>query len=420
MRFPQVNFLVLLNAILFALNSLSFGGDLAQQKVKVGADVLIEKRFDLIKGKRVGIVCNHTALLSDGGHLVDVLYGRPDVKVVALFGPEHGIRGDAPDGKSIEHGMDAKTHVPVYSLYGKTTKPTDEMLKGVDVLVFDIQDIGARFYTFISTLSLAMEAAAEHHIPYIVLDRPNPIRGTWVEGPIREDSLKSFVGLQPIPVVHGMTVGELATMFNQEHWLKNGVKANLTVVKMEGWRRGMWYDETGIQWVRPSPNMPTMKTAVVYPGACLIEGTNVSEGRGTERPFEYLGAPWIDGKKLSDELNSHKLPGVKFVAVQFTPVDIERVTVDPKFEGQNCGGILINVTDRNVYEPLRTGVCLVSALKKLYPNDFAFRTQRFDRLMGVSWVREMINAGKSPEEITKRWRQDEEEFKELREKYLLY
>lgn len=410
---------LLLNTIFLAAVPISIRTPLLP-RVRTGADLLLEKHFDLIKGKPLGIVCNHTSVLSDGHHLVDVLNDQPDVKIVALFGPEHGTRGDAPDGKSIEHGVDAKTHLPVYSLYGKVIKPTEEMLRGIDVLLFNIQDIGARFYTYVNTMSLSMEAAAERGIPIVVLDRPNPIRGTWVEGPIREDSLKSFVGLHPIPIAHGMTAGELATMFNEEHWLKDGVKAKLTVVKMEGWKREIWYDETGLPWVRPSPNMPTMKTAIVYPGTCLIEGTNVSEGRGTERPFEYLGAPWIDGKKLADQLNSQKLPGVKFQPVELTPVDIGRVTVDPKFEGQLCRGIFVDVLNRNLFEPVRTVVYILCSLKKMYPNDFAFRDRRFDKLAGVSWVREMINAGKSPDEIVGNWRNDEERFKSLRKKNLLY
>lgn len=411
--------MVLLAMILFATIPV-FPQARGASGVKIGAEVLLEKHLHLIKGKRIGLICNHTALLRNGRHLADSLHKSSDVKLIALFGPEHGIRGDAPDGKSIEHGVDTKTQIPVYSLYGATTKPTDEMLKDVEVLLFDIQDIGARFYTYISTLSLSMEAAAERGIPFIVLDRPNPIRGTWVEGPIREDSLKSFVGLHPIPITHGMTVGELATMFNEERWLKDSVKANLTVIKMEGWRRDLWYDETGVPWIKPSPNMPTMKTAVVYPGACLIEGTNVSEGRGTERPFEYLGAPWIDGAKLSDELNSFKLPGVEFRPVEFTPVDIERVTIDPKYEAQLCRGIFVDVFDRNVYDPVRTGIHILVALRKLYPNDFSFRDQRFDRLAGVSWVREMITDGHTANEIVSRWQKDEERFKTLRQKYLLY
>jgi uncharacterized protein YbbC (DUF1343 family) len=394
--------------------------EIENKKAKVGAEALLEKYFDLIKGKRIGLVTNHSALLSNGKHLVDALFERKDVQLVALFGPEHGIRGDAPDGKSIQHGTDTKTGIPVYSLYGKINKPTAEMLKGVEVLLFDIQDIGARFYTYSTTLILAMEAAAEHNMPYLVLDRPNPIRGIWVEGPIREEALKSFVGWLPVPVAHGLTAGELATMANDEGYLANGVKADLTVIKMEGWKREKWYDETGLQWIKPSPNMATMRTAVVYPGTCFIEGTNVSEGRGTEKPFEYLGAPWISAEKLADELSVYHLPGVRFEPVAFTPKDILNVTIDPKYENELCQGLYVNVTDRNVFAPVETGIYILYALQKLFPDYFQIRNERLDRLVGVAYVREMLQAGKRPDEIIARWQDDLERFRERREKFLLY
>jgi len=257
----------------------------AKQPVRVGADVLMKEQFPLIKGKRVGLVTNHTALLADGTHLADALIAHGDVRLTALFGPEHGIRGDAPDGKTIADSIDARTGVKVYSLYGAVNKPSPAMLKNVDVLVYDIQDVGARFYTFISTMFLAMEAASENNIPVIVLDRPNPIGGVYCDGPVRVDSLKTFVSWAPMPIAHGMTVGELAMMANGEGWLKEKTKAALTVIPVEGWNRAAYFDETRLAWVRPSPNMRTVSTAVVYPGTCLVEGLNVSEGRGTERPF---------------------------------------------------------------------------------------------------------------------------------------
>jgi uncharacterized protein YbbC (DUF1343 family) len=395
-------------------------------RVKTGIELLLEKHFDLIKGKNVGIITNHTGRLPDGRHIVDVLHERADVKVVALFGPEHGIRGDAPDGRSIEHGVDTKTGIKVYSLYGKITKPTDEMLKGIDVLIFDIQDVGVRFYTYTSTMSLAMEAAAEHNLKYIVLDRPNPIRGVSVEGAVVHDSLKSFIGIQSIPVAHGMTIGELAKMFNEEGWLKNGVKADLTVIPIEHWKRTMWFDETGLPWVNPSPNMMALSTAIVYPGACFIEGTNLSEGRGTSNPFEYIGAPFIEGTKLATELNASKLPGVTFLPIEFTPMDIATVTTNPKYEGQKCGGVYIKVTDRNEFEPVKMGIYFLHALKKLYPNDFRWRESRsggalyIDKLTGTVTVRDMIDAGKKPWEITVLWHDELKKFKTIREKYLLY
>jgi len=391
-----------------------------QSRVKIGAEILIEKHLDLIKGKKIGIVTNHTGILPDGRHIVDVLNEIEGVEIVALFGPEHGIRGEVPDGKSISHGVDTKTGIPVFSLYGEVKKPTEEMLKDIDVLIFDIQDVGARFYTYISTMSYCMEACAEMGKKFIVLDRPNPIRGVYVDGPILEPRFKSFVGLHPIPVAHGMTVGELAKMFNDEGWLENAVKADLTVVKMENYSKRMWFDQTGLPWVKPSPNMMTLKTAIVYTATCFIEGTNVSEGRGTQHPFEWIGAPWIDGEKLAKELNYYKLPGVKFEPISFTPTDIEKVTVDPKYEGEKCGGVYLNVYDREKFEPVKVGVYILYTLKKLYPDKFKWRTAGQDRLWGTDKVRLMIDEGKKPDEIIKTWEDDVKKFLSIRQKYLLY
>ena len=391
-----------------------------QSRVKIGAEILIEKHLDLIKGKKIGIVTNHTGILPDGRHIVDVLNEIEDVKVVALFGPEHGIRGEVPDGKSISHGVDTKTGIPVFSLYGEVKKPTTEMLKDIDVLIFDIQDVGARFYTYISTMSYCMEACAEMGKKFIVLDRPNPVRGVYVDGPILEPRFKSFVGLHPIPVAHGMTVGELAKMFNEEAWLENGMKADLTVIKMENYSRKLWFDQTGLPWIKPSPNMMTLKTAIVYTATCFIEGTNVSEGRGTQHPFEWIGAPWIDGSKLANELNSYNLPGVRFEPISFIPTDIEKVTVDPKYEGERCGGIYLNVYDREKFEPVKVGVYILYALKKLHPDKFKWRTAGQDRLWGTDKIRLMIDEGKKPEEIIKTWESELKKFLGIRQKYLLY
>lgn len=368
--------------ILFTLYSSPFTA-IALSQVTVGADRLLSNEFHLISGKRVGLVTNHTGVLSSGKHLADALHDDPRVTLQALFGPEHGIRGEAPAGGHVGDGRDSATGVTVFSLYGKTYKPTPEMLKNIDVLMFDIQDVGARFYTYISTMSYAMEAAAENKIPFIVLDRPNPITGVRVEGPIREDSLRSFVGLHPIPIVHGMTVGELATMFNEEGWLKDGVKADLHVVKMDGWRREMWYDETGLRWIPPSPNIRTLETAVVYPGTCLIEATNLSEGRGTERPFEYIGAPFVDGEAFAKELNQLHLPGVNFQPITFTPRPMSGAT-SPKYSGILCAGVGIQVIDREIFEPVRTGHALLVTAKRIVGEPFALRVGALERLVGVA------------------------------------
>ncbi len=413
MKIPTLFSSLLITLLLAAV---SFGQTVT---VVSGADNLLANRMDLIRGKRVGLVTNHSALLANGHHLVDSLAHMPDVKLVALFGPEHGIRGDAPDGRTVREGIDPVTGVPVYSLYGKVTKPNDEMLKNVDVLLYDIQDVGVRFYTFVSTMCLSMEAAAEKHIPFVVLDRPDPIRGTAVDGPVRLDSLKSFVGWAPIPVMYGMTIGELAQMVNGEGWLEHGVKANLVVVPMTGWKRGLWYDETGLAWTKPSPNITTMNTEIVYPGTCFIEGTNVSEGRGTLHPFEYLGAPWLPADRVAALLNSAALPGVRFDTVRFTPVDIPHVASDPKYKGMECRGISINLTDRNTYEPVVTGVAILAALRSAAPDSFVMRS-RIDRLTGTPLVRTMIMEGKSAGEIAASWKDELAAFNSVREKYLLY
>jgi uncharacterized protein YbbC (DUF1343 family) len=388
-------------------------------QVKTGADLLFEKHFKLIEGKRVGLVTNHSALLLNGEHLADALNEDKRTKLVVLFGPEHGVRGDAPAGAQIDNDVDKKTGVRVYSLYGKINKPTPEMLKDVDVLIYDIQDVGVRFYTYISTLSYAMEAAAENNIPYIVLDRPNPIRGTWVEGFNRDDSLRSFVGLHPIVIAHGMTIGELATMYNDEGWMRGGVKAKLTVVKMEGWKRTMWFDETGLKWVRPSPNLPSLKSAILYPGTCFFEGVNISEGRGSDHPFEYMGAPYIDAVKWANALNACKLKGVSFEPTDFKPRSIEGFVLHPKYEGVNCNGVWVMITDRNVLEPVKVGVYMLATAKKLFADSVKWR-RSINRLAGTPKMAAAIDAGVPPEKIVGMWKDDVEKFKKIRAKHLLY
>lgn len=388
--------------------------------VIIGADILFTERKDLINGKRVALVTNHTGVLSNGKHLVDALFENKKTSLVEIFGPEHGVRGDAPDGTHISDSVDAKTGVKVISLYGKINKPTPEMLKDIDVLIYDIQDVGVRFYTYISTMLLCMEACAENNVHFVVLDRPNPIGGENVEGPIRIDSLKSFVGWAPIPVAYGMTAGELAVLANTSGWLANRVHAKLTVVKMENWKRSMYYDNTKLPWIKPSPNMPTLETAVVYPGTCLIEGINVSEGRGTEKPFEYIGAPWIKGKDLSQLMNKQNLSGVKFEPIEFTPVQIPLTTTNPKYKYQSCEGIAISVTDRKKYEAVKTGLAIVWAIHRLYPDSLVFRESGFDRLMGTPVPRQMILEGKTVPEIVSTWKEDLEVFKKQRRKGLLY
>lgn len=387
-------------------------------KVTVGADLLFTKYFNLIKGKKVGLVTNHTAILSDGRHLADALHENKDVKLTALFGPEHGVRGDTTG--AVADAVDIKTGVPAYSLYGKTYKPSKEMLKDVDVLVYDIQDVGARFYTYISTLGHVMEAAAENNIPIIVLDRPNPITGLHYDGFVTVDSLKSFVAFGKIPVEHGMTVGELAQLYNGEKMLQGGKKVKLTVVKMNGWKRSMWYDQTGLKWVKTSPNLPYLETAIVYPGTCFFEGVNISEGRGTDRPFQYIGTPWADAGKVAGLLKGKNIKGADFKAVEFTPKVTPNNARPPKFNNTVCKGVFIDIKDRKTYEPVKAGVYLLWAFKQVNPDSLQWKVKSIDRLAASPKLREMIDAGKSPEEIISSWKSELAEFGRIRQKYLLY
>jgi uncharacterized protein YbbC (DUF1343 family) len=384
-------------------------------KLELGVEVLMKERIDLIKNKKVGLITNPTGVDKELNSVVDLLHNHPDVELTALYGPEHGVRGSAQAGQYVEYYIDEKTGLPVYSLYGKTKKPTPEMLKDVEVLLFDIQDVGTRFYTYIYTMALAMEAAKENNVPIIVLDRPNPLSGTKVEGPVLEDKYSSFIGEYPIPVRHGMTAGELAKLFNKEF----DIGADLTVVEMDGWKRKMYYDDTKLPFVLPSPNMPTFETTLVYPGAALIEGTNVSEGRGTTKPFELIGAPFINGDQLAEKLNSLKLPGVAFRPASFIPTF-------SKHSGVLSHGIQIHVTNRNAYKPFETGLHIVKTIHDLYPGKFEFRAENssgisfFDNLVGNGSIREGIEAGKSVEAMQAEWQGGLSEFMETREKYLLY
>ncbi|WP_261134297.1 DUF1343 domain-containing protein [Bacillus sp. Marseille-Q3570] len=385
------------------------------KQVKLGVEVLLDEQMDLIEGQKVGLITNPTGVDQELNSIVDLLHNDPDVNLTALYGPEHGVRGSAQAGEYVEFYIDEETGLPVYSLYGQTRKPTPEMLENVDVLLFDIQDVGTRFYTYIYTMAYAMEAAAENDISFIVLDRPNPISGTKVEGPVLDPEYSSFVGMYPIPLRHGMTVGELARLFNEEF----EIGTDLTVVEMDGWKRNMYYDDTSLEFVLPSPNMPTVDTALVYPGAALIEGTNVSEGRGTTKPFELIGAPFINSTELAAELNDLKLRGVTFRAASFTPVF-------SKHSGQLSHGVQLHVTDQKAFSPVDTGLHLVKTIHDLYPEDFEFRAENsagvsfFDLLIGNGWVRDAIEEGQSVKEIKSQWQDDLEQFKNTREQYLLY
>jgi uncharacterized protein YbbC (DUF1343 family) len=390
-------------------------------RVIIGAERLFSAEyFSLIEGKRIGLVTNHTGLLSDGRHLVDVLFESKEVHLTLLFGPEHGIRGE--EDTHVADGRDAKTNLPVISLYGKVRKPTPKMLENIDVLIFDIQDIGARFYTYIATMRHVLEAAAEQGIPYLVLDRPNAIGGEYVDGPVGDHALEPVIGVDQIPVVHGMTVGELAFMFNEERDKQGLPKARLTVVPMDNYRRAMWYDETGLPWVKPSPNMLTLTTAALYPMTCLLEGTNVSEGRGTMRPFEFIVAPWIDGEALSAQLNAYGIKGLEAKPGELVPGEVvDGIKIyPPKYLGEKCFGVQLEVLDRGRFESAKAAVYMLDALYKLYPSELEWREGRMDSLWKTKSIREQITRGVAPEAVVQAWQKELAYFRQVREEYLLY
>jgi len=370
--------------------------------VKTGLTVLLTERFDIVEGKSIGLITNSTGVDENLQGNISLLAKKADLK--AIFSPEHGLWGAVQDAISIPSVH--YNRIPIYSLYGKTNKPTAEMLKGINAMIFDIQDVGVRFYTYISTMAMAMEACAENGIEFIVLDRPNPITGNVIDGSMLDLAFRSFVGYLQVPIRHSLTVGELANLYNDE------VKADLTIIKMDNWDRSMWFDQTGLQWVMPSPNMPTLDTATVYPGMCLFEGTNVSEGRGTTRPFEIIGSPWIEPYNLSEILNSQSLHGVRFRPLYFVPTF-------SKYNGENCGGVQVHVIDRDIFNPLKTALSMISTIRDLYPNDFQFN-RHFDLLIGTDKVRKAISDGSSIDEIVASWENDLLAFSQLRSKYTLY
>jgi uncharacterized protein YbbC (DUF1343 family) len=378
-------------------------------QVKLGIDRVLEEELDVFAGQRVGLITNPTGVNRDLVSTVDLLRQHPDVELVALFGPEHGARGEVQDGLAVEAYTDPATRLPVYSLYGKTNKPTREMVAGLDALAFDIQDVGVRFYTYLSTLVLGLEAAAEYGLRFVVLDRPNPITGVKVEGNLLDPAFQSFVGCGPLPIRHGLTLGELALFFNDEL----EIRADLTVVPLAGWTRDQWSDETSLAWIPPSPNMPTLDTATVYPGTCLFEGTNLSEGRGTTQPFEWIGAPWIDGAAWARELNDLDLLGVRFRPVTFVPTF-------SKFTNEICQGVQVHVRDRDRFEPVRTGLTLLATARRRWPDHFEWKPGHFDRLMGTDQVRLALEQGAAVEAICARWEAAEADFVRRSREYWLY
>ncbi|HCF61718.1 MAG TPA: DUF1343 domain-containing protein [Myxococcales bacterium] len=390
-------------------------------RVRTGLEVLAAQRFTPLAGKRVGAVCNPTSVDERFEHLADLLRAAPQVELAALFGPEHGVRGEAQDMVGVGDAVDPRTGVPVHSLYGErfeSLSPTEESLRGLDALVFDIQDVGSRYYTFVYTMALCMKAAAREKLAFYVLDRPNPIGGTQVEGNLVHPGFESFVGMYPIPNRHGMTAGELARYFNAEQ----RIGCELTVVPCEGWSREGWWEQTGLDFVPPSPNMPTVDTACVYPGLCMVEGTNLSEGRGTTRPFEVIGAPFLDPYRFCEALRAERLPGVAFRPLSFRPTF-------QKHAGKSCGGAMLHVRDRDSFLPVRTGIAVLRAARQVAKEAFRWRTERYefiddkpaiDLLCGTDSVRLGIDAGRDLDGCMAGFEEDLKGFLPVRARYLLY
>jgi len=382
----------------------NYYGEGSRKKVQTGLEVLSAGKFSPLAGLRVGLITNHSGIDSGGRRAIDLFHRAPGLKLTKIFTPEHGLSGRS-EGK-ISHTRDSLTGLPIYSLYGNVLKPSEKMLAGLDALAFDIQDMGVRFYTYITTLGYAMEAAAKRGIAFYVLDRPNPITGSAVQGPMMDKNFKSFTGYFPLPIRHGMTVGELAEMFNTE----NRIGAKLHVIKMAGYDRTIWYDETGLPWVNPSPNLRTLTEGTLYPGVAMVEGANVSVGRGTATPFELVGTPWIDADQLTQYLNGRRIPGVEFRRAQFVP-DGDR------FKNRECRGVRILLIDRQALNSPSLGIEIASALYRLYPKDFEI--EKMLPLIGAPWLLDALKE-KDPHFIVSQWQEPLETFRMLRAGYLLY
>ncbi|NUQ20799.1 MAG: DUF1343 domain-containing protein [Gemmatimonadaceae bacterium] len=381
----------------------------SQGVVSPGIETLAATTPAVLRGKRVGLITNQSGIDRARRSTIDIMAAARDYRLVALFSPEHGIRGTAREGDKVGSSRDEKTGLPVYSLYGETTKPTPAMLDSVDALAFDIQDVGVRQYTYESTLARCMQAAAEKGIPFLVLDRPNPVGGNIVEGGILDTAFRSFVGIYPMPSRHGLTIGELARYFNGVFALG----ADLTVIPVSGWHRDMWGDETGLPFVAPSPNLPRIEAILNYPGTVYLEGTNLSEGRGTDFPFEQTGAPWLNADSVVKLMNARGLPGVRFESVRITPRADAR-----KFGGVPLNGVRFVITDRARYRPIMTTLLLIDAVRRLHPAEFAF-SGSMDRLAGTDRLRKAIEAGTLPTLLLE-WDAQDAAFRTAREPYLLY
>ncbi len=386
-------------------------GGVVSGSVRPGVEVLLSDSLGLVEGRRVGLITNHTGRDRAGASTIDLLAGHPNIDLAALFSPEHGIRGRAEAGERVAGSVDAATGLPIHSLYGATTKPTPAMLEGIEALLFDIQDVGARYYTYLSTMALAMEAAGEAGIPFVVLDRPNPIGGDAVQGNVLDPEFASFVGMYPVPMRHGLTAGEFARMAVGEF----GLRVSLSVVVAEGWRRSMPFGDTGIPWVAPSPNMPSVESALHYPGTCLFEGANLSVGRGTRRAFQQIGAPWLDAEALAGRLAALDVPGAAFVPVRFTPSE----PGDGKFAGVEAHGVRLVVAGPD-YDPTLAALALLAETRAMSGARWQWRPGHFDRLAGTDRLRLAVEAGATYVELAQAWGAGLAGFLGRRRPYLLY
>src|SRR5687767_3555357 len=393
-----------------AVDAVMTSSEPAVSVVRPGIEVFVADVPASLKGKRVGLITNHSAIDRARNLDIDLIAKHKDLELVALFAPEHGIRGDAPAGQKVDDERDTKTGLPIFSLYKTEDRgPTPEMLKDVDVLVYDLQEVGGRTWTYVSTMALSMQAAKAKGIPFVVLDRPNPIGGEIVEGALLDPKFKSFVGMYPIPARHGMTVGELATLFNQKY----GIGCDLIVIRAANWRRSQWQDQTGLPWTNPSPNLRSLAALTSYPGSVYFEGTTLTEGRGTDRPFEQIGASWLNAAEVARVMNARGLPGIRF-----EPVTLQVEPTAAKFKGQTIPGIRFVITDRQAYRPVRTALLLIDEIRRQHPNDFAWRPS-IDRLTGSEKVRLAIEAGTLPS-LLEQWDREAAEFAESRKPFLLY
>lgn len=385
------------------------------QRVIPGLEVLLRDSAHLVRGKRIGFLTNQTAVTSNGQSGIDLLHASPDIELVALYGPEHGLRGGIEGGVKIASGVDERTGVAVHSLYGATQRPTPEMLRGVDVLLFDMQDIGARPYTFVWTMAMAMEAAAAQKIPFIVLDRPNPITGR-MEGPLMQMEMRNvgqaITGYFPVPLRHGMTVGEIARYINAEY----NIGANLTVIPVDGWKSSQWFDTTGLPWINPSPNIRSLEAALNYSGLVLLEATNLTVGRGTVAPFSYVGAPWLDAASLLRKVAPYDIPGVALDTTTLVPQGEGWVP----FKGETVRAVHMRITDRDVYQPVWLTLVLLTEIRRLHPNEFKITNNGMTQMLGSQWARDAVDRGEDPRTIWRRWQSELDQWTPVRRKYSLY